>query len=448
MTAETQPGAARFESVEGFSRKPGHGFGGGSAPSERARLAIAYGAFILVGLNDGVIGVLLPSIIAHYHISTATVGLLFPAASLGYLCAAFNSGFLLERLGRRVYLSSGALVWIAGMVGFAMLPPFYALLPALFAIGFGVAILDAGLNAYIAELPRGVSLLNYLHAFYGVGALLGPLLATAMLGSVFGWNATYYALALGVAVALVGFALRFERRRVHGAADASSGEGGHGHPGASGVSSMGRGLLRAALRSPVVWLCAIFLFVYVGVEVSLGAWSYSLLTAGRDIATSQAGWMVSGYWLGLTLGRFTLARRVERVGPRRAIQWLTVGVVAGIALVWAPVGAAGAGAWLAALGLWVVGFSLGPIFPSVIAVISALTRPRLRQSAIGFAASLGSMGGAFFPWVAANLAQHLGLWSLLPYTAALTLLLLALWLWLRRNLTPQSGAVTPPGTPA
>jgi fucose permease len=420
VTAEAQTDATpQAERAVGSAAAQAHG--------ERARLTIAFAAFILIGLNDGVIGVLLPSIIAHYHISTATVGLLFPASSIGYLCAAFNSGFLLERLGRRVFLAFGALAWIAGMLVFASLPPFYALLPALLAAGFGVAILDAGLNAYIAALPRGVSLLNYLHAFYGVGALLGPLLATAMLSSVFGWNATYYALALGVAAALVGFALRFERRR---RAEAQ--------PAASGVSPMGHGLLRATLRSPLVWFCAIFLLVYVGVEVSLGAWSYSLLTGGRGIATLQAGWMVSGYWLGLTLGRFILARVVERIGPQRAIQWLALGVVAGIALVWAPAGAgAGAGAAGAAVGLWLVGFSLGPIFPSVIAVISAQTRPRLRQSAIGFAASLGSMGGAFFPWVAANLAQHLGLWSLLPYTAALTAIMLALWLWLRRNLTPQ-----------
>jgi fucose permease len=388
----------------------------GRAGSERARLIIAFAAFILIGVNDGVIGVLLPSVIAHYHISTATVGLLFPSSSIGYLCAAFNSGFLLDRLGRRGFLAFGALAWIAGILVFATLPPFLALLPALFAVGFGVAILDAGLNAYIAGLPRGVSLLNYLHAFYGVGALLGPLLATAMLTSVFGWNATYYALALGVAAALVGIALRFERRGATTHHATSDAEGG----------SSGRGLLRATLRS---------LLVYVGVEVSLGAWSYTLLTGGRHIPTVQAGWMVSGYWFGLTLGRFILARVVERVGPRRAIQWLTAGVVAGIALVWAPAGA-GAGSALAAVGLWVVGFSLGPIFPSVIAVINSVTSARLRQSAIGFAASLGSMGGAFFPWVAANLAQRLGLWSLLPYAATLTLIMLGLWLWLRRRLAP------------
>ncbi len=420
MAAGTQTDdTAPYEQPAGYVAAQAHG--------ERARLAIAFAAFILIGLNDGVIGVLLPSIIAHYDVSTATVGLLFPASSIGYLCAAFNSGFLLERLGRRAFLASGAALWIVGMLIFATLPPFLTLLPVLFAVGCGIALLDAGLNAYIAELPRGVSLLNYLHAFYGVGALLGPLLATVMLTSVFGWNATYVALALGVAAALLGIMLRFERRRA---------PAWQRHAASAGDATASGGLLRATLQSPLVWLCALFLLVYVGVEVSLGAWVYSLLTDGQHISTLLAGWMVSGYWLGLTLGRFLLARVVERVGPRRVILWLTLGALAGITLVWAAPGAA-----LAAVGLWLIGFSFGPIFPSVIAVISVVTRARLRQSAIGFAASLGSMGGALFPWVAANLAQRFGLWSLLPYALTLTLSMLALWLWLRRRLrTDASGA--------
>jgi fucose permease len=385
-------------------------------------LTLSFAVFILIGLNDGVVGVLLPSVIAHYHISTATVGLLFPASALGYLCAAFASGQLLERLGRRAFLAAGAAAWIVGMLVFATLPPFLVLLPALFCIGGGVAVLDAGLNAYIAGLDGAVGLLNYLHAFYGVGALLGPLLATAMLTSVFGWNTTYYVLAIGVAAALFSFLRRFERRSI----SAHHTEDDTGHS-----------LLHATLRSPLIWLCATFLLLYVGLEVSLGAWSFTLLTVGLRTPTLQAGWMVSGYWLGLTLGRFILARVVERVGPRQAIQWLAVGVLAGITLVWfAPVTA------LTAVGLWLIGFSLGPIFPSVIAVINSATSARLRQSAIGFAASLGSMGGAFFPWVAANLTQRLGVWSLLPYAATLTVAMLALWLWLRTQLATLTETAT------
>ena len=92
----------------------------------------------------------------------------------------------------------------------ALTPPFPALLPALFVIGFGEALLDAGFNAYVAGLPRNSALLNYLHAFYGTGALLGPLIASAILARSWGWNVTYLVWLTGGALAVVGFARVFD----------------------------------------------------------------------------------------------------------------------------------------------------------------------------------------------------------------------------------------------
>ncbi|MGH2516508.1 MAG: MFS transporter, partial [Ktedonobacterales bacterium] len=133
------------------------------------------------------------------------------------------------------------------------------------------------------------------------------------------------------------------------------------------------------------------------------------------------------YWLGLTLGRIVLGHVANRIGSQRLVLACLAGVFAGVLLVWgAPAGA------VAAAGLWLTGFSLGPIFPTTISVISGLVSPRLQQSAIGFAASLGSMGSALFPWLAGNLIQRIGLWSLLPYLCVLTIVMLAIWLLLRR----------------
>ena len=47
----------------------------------------------------------------------------------------------------------------------------------------------------------------------------------------------------------------------------------------------------------------LFLFAYVGIEVSLGSWAFTFLTEERHEAELISGWTVSGYWLGLTVGR-------------------------------------------------------------------------------------------------------------------------------------------------
>lgn len=395
------------------------------AARRRMQIGIAFYAFIVIGANDGGLGILLPSISAHYGISTGTAGLLFPAGTLGYLSAAMGSGLLLERLGRRSFFLLGAVAFSIGAFLVFTILPFPLLLLSLLCIGFGAAILDAGLNAYIAGLPRGTGLLNYLHAFYGAGALLGPVVASTVLALAGGWHITYLIWTGGGLLALVGFGLYFERR---GEVRPAS---------AAGANSRRDNVLFATLQSRVVWLCAVFLFVYVGTEVSLGSWSYSLLTVERHQAGLLAGWMVSGYWLGLTAGRVALGHVADRIGSQRLIVACLGGVIAGVLLVWsAPAGI------VAACGLWLAGFSLGPIFPTTIAVINGLVSARLQQSAIGFAASLGSMGAAIFPWLAGNLVQRVGLWSLLPYVGILAIIMLAFWLLLRRLAGPHRAAMS------
>ncbi len=382
---------------------------------QRLRIGLAFFTFILIGANDGAVGILLPSVIAHYGIDKATVGLLFVASTIGYLIAAFTSGLLLERLGRRSFLMLGTSGLIVGAAIYSAMPPFVALFPVLFCIGFGLGILDAGLNAYIAGLPRSTGLLNYLHAFYGVGALLGPLVASTILALAWGWNTTYLVWVTAGGVVLLGFMLLFQNdgkapvRRVDGLRATGDGN-----------------TLFITLRTRLVWVAAFFLLAYVGAEVSLGTWSYSLLTEDRHAAALLSGWTVSGYWMGLTLGRIVLGRIAERAGATRLIQWCLAGVVVGVAVVWAAPNVA-----IAAVGLWVTGFSLGPIFPSTIAVISERVEGRLQQSAIGFAASLGSLGAAFFPFVAGTLAQRVGLWTLLPFVGTLAVVMLILWLALQ-----------------
>lgn len=397
-------------------------------PERRGRVGVAFFSFILIGMSDGAVGVLLPSIIAFYAIDKATASLLFPSSTLGYLIAAFNSGLLLERLGRRVFLMLGAAAFALGTLLVFLTPPFPLLLPAMLGVGFGLAILDAGFNAYIAGLPGSTRLLNYLHAFYGGGALLGPLVASSILALALGWNVTYLIWAVIGSVTLIAFSLLFKGKRPQRARGAVASHMGEATGEAGNSSSLSSNPLAATLRSGIVWLSALFLLIYVGTEVTIGSWSYSLLTEERHQPVVQSGWMVSGYWFGLTVGRIVLGHLAERLGGRRTIQFCLGGVLVGIALIWAaPAGI------VAALGLWLTGFSLGPIFPTTIALIGGIVPERLRQSAIGFIASLGSMGAAAYPWIAGNVAQHLGLWALLPFVAVLTLAMLGVWLALQRR---------------
>ncbi len=378
----------------------------------RFQFGLSFFAFILIGANDAALGVLLPSVQAFYDIDKSTVGLMFVASVSGYLISAFASGLLVEKLGRRAYMLTGCASFIFGISMLAFTLPFPVAVAGGVFTGFGIAVIDAGLNAYIAGLPNSTSTLNYLHAFFGIGALLGPLVARGVLNLGLTWNVVYY-LWIGVCLILFfGFAFAFNARR---------------SPEPPAYKIEGENVARAILSLPVVWLGAFFLFFYVGVEMSLGTWAYSFLTELRLDPADFSAVAVSGYWLGLTVGRLVMGTLGAKLGNMRLIRLCLGGTLAGLALVWfVPFAPA------EALGLWIVGFSLGPIFPTTISLMSGAVPARLLPGVVGFLTGLGAVGAATFPAGAGALAQFLGLWSLLPFEVALTFLLIGLWLRLQR----------------
>jgi len=382
-----------------------------SSPSLRLPVGLAFFGFVLIGMNGGANGILLPSLSAFYSVGDAIIGLLFLVSSLGYFLSALSSGLLTQRLGLRWVLLIGAMTFLFGILPFGLKLPLFLLLPARLMLGFGIGMLETGLNIYVTALPRSTLLLNYLHAFYGVGALVGPIAASLILALQWGWNSVYLFLGGLNLLLLLGFGVLFGPVQL----DASAQEG---------EQSPSRNVLSTTLRLPVIWLAALFLLVYVGVEVRLGNWSYSFLLENRHEGTLLAGEIVSGYWLGLTLGRFLLQNLAERlgVGTTGLMYACVTGVGIGLLLIWfIPAGV------MAALGFCFIGFSLGPIYPLTVAIAPKLVPAHLGPSAIGLLVSVSIIGLAVFPWAAGVLAQFLGIWTLLPYTHGLTIIMFAIW---------------------
>jgi fucose permease len=356
------------------------------------------------------------------------IGLLFLVSSLGYFLSSLICGLLTERLGLRWLLGLGTGVWLLGTLGFVLQPPFALLLIARLCAGIGIGIVETGFNIYISALPRRMVLLNYLHAFFGVGALVGPLLATGILALLWGWNMIYAVLAalslllLGGILLLLGKPASEKGTRVEQAHTQGN-------------------VLGATLALPIVWLAALFLLIYVGVETCAGSWAYSFLLEDRAQSTLTAGWIVSGYWLGLTLGRFLIQRQAERMGMGvAALMYACMGgVVIGLLLIWlVPLGV------VAALGFCFLGFSLAPIYPLTVAIVPKLVPQRLGPSAISLLVSVSIIGIALFPWIAGILAQVQGIWTLLPYTLALTVVMLAFWGYLARPVGASEAAQKEP----
>lgn len=387
---------------------------------------MAYALFVLVGLGAGVNGVLLVAQIDDYGVDRTTIGATFFTGSAGFVLAGAIAGPLVHRWGYRTTLVAGAVVYVVAGACVATRPSFVVFVLLQLGVGYATGLLESVLNAYLAELPRAATLLNRLHAFFGVGALLGPLVAAALL-TVTTWPVVVLVLAaVGIPLA-VAVRITYPTRAPTPTEPASTD---HDHGGAA--------LVRAAVRQPAILLAATMLTLYVGLEVGVGNWAYGYLVEARDLSDLQAGYVVSGYWLGLTLGRFLISPLAARRGltPVGTTYVCLAGISAAAAVTWAAPYAV-----VAAGGLALLGFFLGPIFPTTMAVLPQLTSARLVPTAVGVVNAGSVVGGAALPWATGLVGEEVGAWTLLPIALVLGLLQLVVW-WrtaahVRRPLTPR-----------
>src|SRR5262245_53471782 len=145
-------------------------------------IVLAYVGFISLGLPDAVIGVAWPSVRHTFRLPQGAAGLVFVASGLGYFVSSFLSGWLTRMLGIGLLLATSTALVAAAMLGFAFSPVWPLFVACAVVHGLGSGAIDAGLNGYAAHFLSARHM-NWLHACYCFGAMLGPLLMTAVLTS-------------------------------------------------------------------------------------------------------------------------------------------------------------------------------------------------------------------------------------------------------------------------
>jgi fucose permease len=395
-----------------------------------APVLLSYAAFVFVGVSAGTAGVLLLATMRAYGVDPAIIGITFFASSGGFVLAGLSNGAMIARLGIRVTLAVGGGAYVVAGLYLATRPPFAAFVAVQLVTGYGIGVFESGLNTYLVALPRATTLLNRLHGFFGVGALLGPVLAAWIVGRA-AWTVVWLVLALACVPLVIGFMVAYPglvRAEPRGRAP---------EPGTHADETPGsrsRGLLAATLRERGVLCGTAMLAVYVGLELGVGNWGYSYLVQARGLTGTLAGYSVSGYWLGLTIGRFLISPLALRAGVSTAgmMYACLAGMTAAAALAWLSPTAA-----MASAALVLLGFFLGPVFPTVMAITPQLTTPRLAPTAIGVLNAGSLIGGAALPWLSGVIAQSTGIWTLLPFGIALALLQIAIWRPLAARIRPE-----------
>src|SRR5688572_9970050 len=271
-------------------------------------LVLAYIAFVSLGLPDAVLGVAWPSIAQRLRVAPEALGAPLAASACAYFVSGLLAGRMVRALSIGGLLCASTLLTLLGVLGYAFAPAFALFLLAATVVASGSGAIDAALNTYAAR-HFGAHHMTWLHAAFSCGAAASPALMTAVLARGYAYSVGYMLIA--GALAGVGIAFVFTLR----AWGSSAQEAQQTDVAPSDARSHNHTWL--AVKNRAVQLHVAAFFVYGGLEVSAGQWSYTVLTQARAMSALGAGQLVTAYWVSLFAGRVLLGFVVQRVGTVR-----------------------------------------------------------------------------------------------------------------------------------
>ena len=249
-------------------------------------------------------------------------------------------------------------------------------------LGAAEAVLDVGANTLVTWVHgiRVAPYMNAMHSFFGIGALLAPVVVAQIVSFSYPTTLSYYVLAL-LLLPVAAYTLRLSSP-VHAESENQP---------ESSVSN-----------ARIVLLVALFLFFYVGAETSFAGWIFTYTIQLNLSGASTAAYLTSLFWGALTIGRIVTIPLSARLKPLSIVTASIAGCVASIVLVMLiPRSFA-----VVVLGTGALGFFMGSVFPTTLSF--AGRRMRMTGQVTGWFVLTASAGAMIVPLIIGQFFKSVG----------------------------------------
>lgn len=199
---------------------------------------------------------MIPYIQPAYGVGLLQISFAYLINFVGWLSASFANIHVCSRLGTGGTLVVGAAIQSLGYGLMFWKPPFPLYLAAYFFTGMGVAFQDAQANTFTITVKNSHRWLGILHAVYGVGTVICPLIANTIAARTPYWH-FYYLMTFCLGLFNTSLLAWTFRRGLF-------------RPNVLGAKHSANTELKSTLTSGTVWILNTFFFLYVGAEVTAG----------------------------------------------------------------------------------------------------------------------------------------------------------------------------------
>ena len=358
-------------------------------------IAVIYLIFISLGLPDSLLGSGWPAMHAAFSVPSSYAGYVSMAISFMTIISALLSPMMIKRFHTKWIVIVSIFLTVMGLIGFSISTSYAMLFVFAVPYGMGAGAIDASVNHYVANNYSG-SVMNFLHCFYGVGAVISPNIMAVALSKA-SWNEGYRWTAY-IQIFILLICIIFLPLWKKNESDSNKQE--------EEVAG-----IREALKRPGVVLTLIAFFAYCSGEATCFLWT-SIYFAGvkeglTDHLIASFGSLIFG---GLMLGRLISGFVSNRLGDRMLIRIGIFVEVVGILLVMIPV----ASFIPAAIGFVIIGTGMGPVYPAIQHMAPTNFGERYSAAVIGLQMASAYMGSTFMPMIFGNIQEKIGI-GIMPF---------------------------------
>lgn len=340
-------------------------------------------ALAVAGVCHALLGSVKVPLARKLGIDEARVGGLVSVFGFTVSPIVLAAGFLVDALGKQAVLAGGFVLLIVSLALLSRLRNYPTALVAVLALGTGWSALVNVLNVTSppAFLPpeetttRLAYAMNLGDFIFGMGAFLTPILVAVLIPRL-RLEGTFLVLATFAAVPLL-LTLGVDWQRLEGSAGEAAAAGG----------------LNALLADPFVWLCCLAFFCHVPIEAGVAAWATTLMT-DKGVGERNASALLSAFWLTFMGSRLVTALTLP---PGRDTLLVLIMALLCIAFTFGIV--ASRSARLTCAMVVAAGLILGPIFPTLIAILLGHVAKPLHGRAVGLFFCIGGIGWTAIPIV-------------------------------------------------
>jgi FHS family Na+ dependent glucose MFS transporter 1 len=331
-----------------------------------------YLAFILLGLSIGAEGPTLLQLAENTSSELDQISSMFIFGSLGYLLGSYISGRIYDRVSGHQVMT-GVLVLIG--ITIALVPvatSLWMLLLIVLILGLAKGALDVGGNTLILWVhnEKVDPFMNGLHACFGVGAFIAPLIVARALTLTDNIYWVYWTLAIAAfPIAAFIWSLPSPSPRL--------------------TPEEHKDTPLPFLPVAIMVLCFI---LYVGAEVGYGNWIYTYafkLGLGSGV---EAAYLTSAFWGSFTLGRLIAIWISTRVRPLAILYSDFAGCLVSLGLI-LLFRESSTILWI---GTILLGASMASVFPTLLTLSEE--RMHVTGTLAGWFLMGGSIGSMTLPW--------------------------------------------------